>query len=378
MEFAFNEEQTMAADMVKDFAQEKLAPRAAELDKTASFPTESIREMSELGLMGVTIPPEYEGSGMDSISFCVAIEEISKACASSGMAMLIHNAQGATTLSRFGSESLKKKYLPAMATGKKLGAFAFREPDMLRESSDLKTTAKKDGSHYLLDGTKSFVMNGTEASLFIVFATSDGTRDGISCFIVEKETNGIKTGPAEDLLGIRGAGACQVTFEGCRVPEENIIGVEGQGYEIALKVLDWGRLGIAALAVGISQAAADAALRYSQERKQFGQPICSFQMVQSMLVQMASETESARLMVYKTAWQMDQGQDITKEASMTKLLACDIAVRTTINAVQVHGGYGYTKEYTLERNLRDAKVAQIYEGTSEEQKLIIAQKLLNR
>ena len=376
MEFAFNEEQSMLADMVKDFAREKVAPQAAEVDKTGTFPAAIIREMSELGMMGITVPSDYEGSGMGFVSCCMAIEHVSGACASTGIVMTIHNLQVAQLLCAFGSDSLKKKYLPELATGKKLGAYAFTEPHMIRDMMEVKTSAKKEGEHYVLNGTKSFVINGTEADLFLVQATTDGTKEGITCFVVEKGAAGLKVGEKEDLLGMRAAGVCQVTFDNCRVSPEHLIGGEGQGQEIAIHARSLACLGIAAMAVGISQAASDAALRYSQERKQFGQPICSFHMIQSMLVQMASETESARLMVYKTAWLLEQGQNITKEASMTKMLACDLAVKTTINAVQVHGGYGYTKEYSLERFLRDAKVAQLIEGTSEEQKMIIARQLL--
>jgi acyl-CoA dehydrogenase len=380
MEFTLNEEQTMLADMVKDFAREKIAPRAAELDKTCTFPTENLKEMADLGLMGVTVPPEYEGAGMDMVSYCIALEEISKACASTGVIMAVHNSLDCNILLNHGTEEQKKKYLPGLATGKKLGAYALTEPNAGSDAAHLETMVRKDGDHYVIDGIKTFITNSVAADLFIVYCTIDKSMGskGICCLIVERNTPGFTVGKKEEMMGMRASGTCQLVFENCRVPQEQMIGAEGEGFKIAMSALDVGRLGIAAQAVGIAQAAFEAALKYSQERKQFGQAICNFQMIQAMLVQMATEIEAARLMVHKTAWMKDQGMPFTKEASMAKLFASDMAMRSTINAVQVHGGYGYTKEYPLERHLRDAKVTQIYEGTSEIQTLVIARQLLKK
>jgi len=380
MEFTLNEEQKMLADMVRDFAQEKIAPRAAEYDKTCNFPTENLKEMAALGLMGVTLPTEYEGAGMDTLSYCIALEEISKACASTGVIMAVHNSLIGNILLNFGSEEQKKKYLIPAAKGEILGAYALTEPNVGSDAAHLETTVKKDGDFYILDGIKNFITNSVAADIFIVYATMDKSlgSKGICCFVVERNTPGFTIGKKEEMMGVRASGTCQLIFEGCRIPKENLIGQEYEGFKCAMSALDIGRLGIAAQSVGIAQAAYEAALKYSQERKQFGQPICNFQMIQSMLVQMATEIEAARLMIYKTAWLKDAGQPFSKEASMAKFFAADVAVKTTINAVQVHGGYGYTKEYSLERHLRDAKVTQIYEGSSEIQKLVIAKHLLRK
>lgn len=380
MDFALGEEHTMVCDMVRDFAQEKVAPRAAEIDKNSTFPMENIEEMAKLGLMGVTLPPEYEGAGMDTISYCIAIEEISKACASTAVIMAVHNSLVGNIIYTFGNDAQKKKYLPDIATGKKIGAYALTEPNAGSDAAHIETTVKKDGDNYILDGTKTFITNSVAAEIFIVYATTDraiGSK-GICCFIVEKGFSGFKIGKKEEMMGMRGGGTCQLLFEGCKVPKENLIGEENQGFKVAMGALDVGRLGIAAQAVGIAHAAYEASVKYSQERKQFGQAICNFQMIQAMLVQMATEIEAARLMVYKTAWLKDNGHNFTKEASMAKLFASEVAVRTTVNAVQVHGGYGYTKEYPIERYMRDAKVTQIYEGTSEVQKMVIARQILKK
>ncbi|MDQ7821771.1 MAG: acyl-CoA dehydrogenase [Candidatus Eremiobacteraeota bacterium] len=380
MEFTLNEEQRMLQDMVREFAQEKIAPKAAEHDAACTFPSENIKAMAELGLMGVTIPDEYGGAGMDTLSYCIAIEEIARACASTAVIMAVHNSLIGNVIYTFGTDGQKKKYLADVASGKKLGAYALTEPNAGSDAAHIETLVRKEGDHYILDGTKTFITSSVAADLFIVYGTMDrslGSR-GICCFIVERDTPGFKVGKKEEMMGMRASGTSQLIFEGCRVPAENLVGAECEGFKVCMGALDVGRLGIAAQAVGISQAAFDASLRYSQERKQFGQPICNFQMVQAMLVQMATETEAARLMVYRTAWLKDQGESFSKEASMAKLFASDTAVRTTINAVQVHGGYGYTKEYPLERYLRDAKVTQIYEGTSEVQKLVIARQLLKK
>lgn len=380
MEFKLAEEHIMLQDMVRKFAAERIAPRAAEIDRDCKFPMETMKELAELGLMGVTTPEEYGGVGMDYLSYCIAIEEISRACASTGVIMAVQNSLVGYVLNNFTTEEQKKKYLPPIAKGEKIGAYALTEPNAGSDAAHIETLVRKEGDFYILDGVKTFITNSIAAEIFLVYATLNrelGAK-GICCLLVEKDYPGFHIAKKEEMMGVRASGTCQLVFDGCKVPKENILGEEGKGFKIAMSALDIGRLGIAAQALGIAQAALDASLRYSQERKQFGKPIFEFQMVQAMLVKMATEIEAARLMIYRTAWLKDTGQKFTKEASMAKLFASDVAVNAALNGMQIHGGYGYTKEYPLERYLRDAKVTQIYEGTSEVQRLVIARQLVQK
>jgi len=372
MNFSLNEEQTMLYDMVRDFSTEKIAPRAADIDTQGEFPSDLLEELCSQGLLGVTVSSDYDGAGMDTISLCLAIEEIGRGCASAGAILVAHNAMAAHAIATCGSQDQQKAWLPELASGKKTGALALDEPEKL----PLAAKAEKEGDHFILDGTKAFVMNGLGADVFIVFALTGENQ--LSAFIVDGNTGGLKKGEVEPIPGLRAAGICQVSFEKCKVPESCLLGREGDGHSIAERVNTLGHLAMAALSVGIAQAATDAAVRYSQERKQFGQFISSFYMIQNMLAQMATDTEAARLMVRKGAWLLGQNLPCTREASMAKLFACDAAVRTTINAIQVHGGYGYTREYTLERHLRDAKILHLLAGTPDNHKALIAQKLFNR
>lgn len=376
--FELSEDHKMVQKMVRDFATEHLAPKAAHYDKTCEFPWENVKKMAELGLMGVTVPEEYGGAGMDSLAYSLVIEEVSRACAATGVITAVQNSLGEYPLMAFGTEEQKKKYLPLMASGEKIAAYALTEPGSGSDSAGMTTTATLEGDHWVLNGQKNWITNSTGAEIFIVYATKDPElkHKGICCFIVEKGWPGFTIGKHEETMGVRASGTCGLTFENVKVPRENLLGVEGEGFKIAMQALDTGRVGIAAQAVGIAQACLDNAIRYSKERHQFKKPISEFQLVQEMIVQMATEIDAARLMLYRAALKRDSGEKFTKEASMAKLYCSEVAMRAALNAVQVHGGYGYSKEYPVERLLRDAKVTQIYEGTSEIQKLVIARELL--
>ena len=377
--FTLSEDHKMVLEMVRKLAQEEIAPKAAEYDRTREFPWDNIKKMSELGLMGVTVPEDYGGAGMDSLAYVIVIEEISRACASTGVITAVQNSLGEYPIMAFGNEEQKKKYLPLMASGEKVAAYALTEPGSGSDAGAMRTTCRLEGDHWVLNGQKNWITNSTGAELFIVYATKDPSlkHKGTCCFIVEKDSPGFSIGKHEETMGVRASGTCPLTFDNVKVPKENLLGEEGKGFNIAMAALDTGRVGIAAQAVGIAQAALDNALRYSKERQQFGRPISEFQLVQEMLVRMATEIEAARLMVWRAALKRDSGEKFTKEASMAKWYASEVAVRAALDAIQVHGGYGYSKEYPVERLLRDAKVTQIYEGTSEVQKLVIARQLLS-
>ena len=378
MSFDLSEDHAMVRDMVQKLADEHIRPRAAEYDRTREFPWDNIKQLSELGLMGVTVPEEYGGAGMDTMAYVLVIEELSRACASTGVIAAVQNSLATFPLLSAGSEELKKKYLPQLASGDKVGAYALTEPNSGSDAASMKTTCRLEGDHWVLDGQKNWITNSTAAEIFIVYATKDASlgHKGVCCFVVEKSYEGFTIGKHEETMGVRASGTCPLTFDGVKVPKENLIGEEGKGFNIAMATLDSGRIGIAAQAVGIAQAALDEALKYSKEREQFNRPISKFQLVQEMLVDMAVKTEAARLMMYKAALKKDSGEKFSQEASMAKLFASGVAVQAALDAMQVHGGYGYSKEYPVERLLRDAKVTQIYEGTSEVQKLVIAKHLL--
>ncbi|MBT9587092.1 acyl-CoA dehydrogenase [bacterium] len=377
--FNLSEDNQMVLDMVRKLASEEIAPRAAEYDRTREFPWDNIRKMAELGLMGVTVPEAYGGAGMDTMAYVLVIEEISKACASTGVITAVQNSLGCYPILAFGTEEQKLKYLPLIASGQKIAAYALTEPGSGSDAAAMKTTCHLDGDHWVINGQKNWITNSTAAEIFIVYALKDPAQKHKTtcCFILEKGAPGFTIGKHEETMGVRASGTCPLTFDNVRIPKENMLGEENKGFSIAMATLDCGRIGIAAQAVGIAQAAFDHALRYSKERAQFGKAISEFQLVQEMLVQMATEIQAARLMVWQAACKRDAGEKFGKEASMAKWFASEVAVKAALHAIQVHGGYGYSKEYPVERLLRDAKITQIYEGTTEVQKLVIARHLLS-
>jgi alkylation response protein AidB-like acyl-CoA dehydrogenase len=363
--------------MVRDFAEKELGPVARENDEKSSYPIEIARKMGELGIMGMAIPTEYGGAGADQISYTIAIEEISRVDASFGTVVSVNNSLVCDPILKFGTEEQKQKFLvPTAKHG--VGAFSLTEPGSGSDAGSLKTTATLDGDEYVLNGTKNFVSNGKVADVVLLFAMTDkskGTK-GISTFLVPDGTQGFTKGKKEDKLGIRACDTIEISFEDCRIPKDYLLGEEGQGLKIALGTLDGGRIGIAAQALGIAKGALDESVRYSKEREQFGQPISNFQAIQWKLANMATEIDAARLLVQKAAFTKQQGGRFTLEAAMAKLYASDIAVKATREAIQVFGGYGYVKEYPVERFYRDAKVTEIYEGTSEIQRMVISRSLL--
>ena len=377
--FNLSEDNQMVLDMVRKLATEEIAPRAAEYDRTREFPWDNIRKMAELGLMGVTVPEAYGGAGMHTMAYVLVIEEISKACASTGVITAVQNSLGCYPILAFGTEEQKLKYLPLIASGQKIAAYALTEPGSGSDAAAMKTTCHLDGEDWVINGQKNWITNSTAAEIFIVYALKDPAQKHKTtcCFILEKGAPGFTIGKHEETMGVRASGTCPLTFDNVRIPKENMLGEENKGFSIAMATLDCGRIGIAAQAVGIAQAAFDHALRYSKERAQFGKAISEFQLVQEMLVQMATEIQAARLMVWQAACKRDAGEKFGKEASMAKWFASEVAVKAALHAIQVHGGYGYSKEYPVERLLRDAKITQIYEGTTEVQKLVIARHLLS-
>jgi butyryl-CoA dehydrogenase len=378
VDLKFTEEQEMIRKMVRDFAQKEVAPIAAEIDDKGIAPVENIKKMGQLGLLGLTVPEKYDGGGADPVSYVIAIEELAKACASTAIVMAVQNSLVCAGIEKFGTEEQKSKFLPPLARGEKIGAFALTEPGAGCDAAAQLTTAMRDGDFYVINGTKHFITNGAFADIIILFGMTDKTQKhrGISAFIVEKGAKGFTVGKEEHKMGIRGTNTCELVFDDVEVPVANRLGQEGQGFKIAMTVLDAGRVGVAAQAVGIAQAAYEAALKYSAERIQFGQPICQFQAIQWMLADMATRIEAARLLTYSAALKKQSGQPYSKEASMAKLYASETAVWVADRAVQIHGGYGYMKEYSVERNYRDAKITEIYEGTSEVQRMVIARAIL--
>lgn len=379
MNLTFTQEQDMMRKMVRDFAEKEIAPIVEQMDETDEFPTEVVRKMGELGLMGIPLPQRYGGSGMDFTSYIIAIHELSKVSASFGVILSVHTSVGTNPIFYFGTESQKKKYVTKLAQGDYLGAFGLTEPSAGSDAASLKTRAVKKGDHYVLNGSKVFITNGEVADTFVVFARTNpeeiGHR-GISAFIVERNTPGFSIGKKENKMGLNGSGTVEIVFEDAEVPAENLLGVEGEGFTIAMANLDVGRIGIAAQSLGIAEAALEHATAYAKDRKQFGKPIANQQAVGFKLADMATEVEAAKLLTYRAANLRAKGLPCGKEASMAKLFASTAARKTAIEAVQVFGGYGYTKDYPVERLFRDAKVTEIYEGTSEIQRRVIAKKLL--
>lgn len=380
MDFNLTEEQMMIRDLCRDFADRELAPLAAKFDEDKIFPAEALKKMGQLGLMGMLIPPEYGGSGADAVSYCLALMEINRACASTGVTMSVHNSVACEPIYKFGTEEQKRKYLPPLASGEWIGAFAMTEPNAGSDAASLKTIATLEGDHYILNGNKVFITSGSKAGAIIVTALTNKAlgKKGISAFIVEPGFPGFRVGAIEKKLGICASDTAELIFDNCRVPRQNLLGQEGDGLKIALNALDGGRIGIASQAVGIATACLEASIKYAQERIQFGQPIAKFQAIQWMIADMATNIDAARLLTLKAAALKDNGQRFTKEASMAKLFATNIANQAAFNAIQIHGAYGYSKEYPLERYYRDVRASTIYEGTSEIQKMVIANWTLNQ
>ena len=378
MDFMLTKDQRDLQQMVRDFAANEIAPIAMDIDRTDEYPLELIRKMGELGLMGIPIPEEYDGVGADFISYMLAIEEISYASASVGVILAVHSSVGTMPILNFGTEEQKQKYVPRLAAGELIGAFGLTEPSAGSDAASLRTRAVKQGDHYVLNGSKIFITNGEVADIFNVFAVTDPEKGvkGISAFIVEKGTPGFTIGKKEHKMGMNGSGTVELIFDNAMVPAAQLLGNEGDGFKIAMSNLDGGRIGIAAQGLGIARAAFDAAVDYVKQREQFGRPIADFQAIQFMLSDMATRIEAARLMIYNAASLRQQKLPCSKEASMAKYYATDTAMYVTTEAVQLFGGYGYSKEFPVERFMRDAKVTQIYEGTNQIQRLVVAKNLL--
>jgi alkylation response protein AidB-like acyl-CoA dehydrogenase len=378
MDFALNEEQEMFRKTIREFAEKEIMPRAQEIDLKGEFPWDIIRKMADLGLMGLPFPEEYGGAGGDAISYAIAVEEIARASGSVAITYSAHISLACSPIYLFGTEEQKKKYLIPMARGEKIGAFGLTEPGAGSDAAAIKTRAVLDGDEWVINGQKIFITNGSIADVVVIAAVTDPAKGkrGISNFIIEKGTPGFRVGREEDKMGLRGSVTSELIFENCRVPKENLLGKEGEGYKQFLITLDGGRIGIGAMAVGLGMAALEAAAKYAKERVQFGQPIAEFQAIQWMIADMATELEAARLLVLRAAWLKDQGRRFTKEAAMAKLFASEAAVRACYKAIQIHGGYGYTKDYPVERFYRDARLTTIGEGTSEIQRLVIARHIL--
>ena len=378
MDFELTDEQQLIRDAVREFAEAELVPIAAELDRDHRFPHEILPKLAELNLMGMPFPEKVGGAGTDYVSYIIALEEVSRACASTGIILSVHISLASWPIFKFGNEAQKDQYLPDMGSGRRLGAFALTEPAAGTDAAAGTATAVLNGDQYVLNGSKIFITNAPHADVYIVFAKTDpeqGTR-GMSAFIVEKDTPGFSVGEAEHKLGIRGSSTPPLYFADCRVPKEALLGGEGNGFKIAMQTLDGGRIGVAAQALGIAQAALDASIAYAKERVQFGKPIANLQAIQWMLADMATEVDAARLLVYRAASCVDNGRPYSTEGAMAKLFASETATRVAGKAIQIHGGYGYTESYPVERNYRDAKITELYEGTSEVQRMVIARSAL--
>ncbi|MCU5429327.1 acyl-CoA dehydrogenase AcdA [Bacillus cereus] len=377
MHFKLSEEHEMIRKMVRDFAKNEVAPTAAERDEEERFDRALFDQMAELGLTGIPWPEEYGGIGSDYLAYVIAIEELSRVCASTGVTLSAHTSLAGWPIFKFGTEEQKQTFLRPMAEGKKIGAYGLTEPGSGSDAGGMKTIAKRDGDHYVLNGSKIFITNGGIADIYVVFALTDleSKQRGTSAFIVESDAPGFSVGKKESKLGIRSSPTTEIMFEDCRIPVENLLGEEGQGFKIAMQTLDGGRNGIAAQAVGIAQGALDASVEYARERHQFGKPIAAQQGIGFKLADMATDVEAARLLTYQAAWLESEGLPYGKESAMSKVFAGDAAMKVTTEAVQVFGGYGYTKDYPVERYMRDAKITQIYEGTQEIQRLVISRML---
>lgn len=378
MNFSISKKEILFRQMLREFTEKEVRPIAAEVDELERFPLETVEKMADLGIMGIPIPVEYGGSGADSSLYAIAVEELSRACATTGVIVSAHTSLCAAPIYEFGTFEQRDKYLPNLASGKHLGAFGLTEPNAGTDAAAQQTTAVLDGDNYILNGTKIFITNAAYADIFIVFAMTDrskGTR-GITAFIVEKDLPGFSIGKQEKKLGIRGSSTCELIFENCIVPKENMLGRENRGFGIAMKTLDGGRIGIAAQALGIAQGAMDETVKYVKERKQFGRAIGQFQNTQFQLADLQTKIEASRLFIRSAAYKKDNKMPFTVDAAYAKLFAAETAMEVTNKAIQFHGGYGYTREYPIERMMRDAKITEIYEGTSEVQRMVIAANLL--
>ncbi len=379
MNFELSEEQSLIREMVRDFAETEIAPSARERDEEERFDRALMFDrLAELGLTGIIFPEAYGGADADYISYAIAVEELSRVCASTGVTLSAHLSLGANPIYLFGSEEQKKEFLVPLATGEKLGAFGLTEPAAGSDAGGTKTTAVKDGNDWLINGTKIFITNGGDAETYVVFARTDRNAEkhhGISAFIIEKGTPGFSFGKKEQKLGIRSSPTLELVFEDCRVPAANLLGEEGSGFKVAMKTLDGGRIGIASQALGIAQGALDEAVAYAKERTQFNTPIANFQGVQFQLADMATQIEASRLLVYMAAYKASAGLSYSQSSAMAKLMASETAMKVTTQAVQILGGYGYTRDFPVERMMRDAKITEIYEGTSEIQRLVIGSSL---
>jgi len=379
MDFELSDEQELVRSTVREFAEAELAPVAGEVDHDHRFPEEVVPKMAGMNLMGMPYPEEYGGAATDYLSYMIALEEVSRGCATTATIMTAHTTLGTFPIYKFGSDALKHKYMYDMASGRRLGAFALTEPGAGTDAAAGSCTAILKGDHYVLNGSKIFITNAPYAEIYIVFAKTDPDADGthgMSAFVVERGTAGFSVGEREHKMGIRGSSTPPLYFTNCSVPAENLIGHEGMGFKIAMSTLDGGRIGIGAQALGIAQSALDAAVAYAKERVQFGKPIAANQAIQWMLADMSTEIDAARLLVYRAASNMDHGRPYSTEGAMAKLFASETASRVAGKAIQIHGGYGYTESYPVERHYRDAKITEIYEGTSEVQRMVIARAAL--
>ena len=377
MNFSLNEEQKLFKKTIREFCEKEIRPIAKKIDQEEYFPEKLYKKMGKMGLMGMTVPQEFGGAGIDRVSYMVALEEISRVCGSTGINVEAHNSLGVGHIYEKGTEEQRKKYLPKITSGEGLAAWALSEPNAGSDAAATQTNAILDGNEWVINGTKQFITNGDISEVVTVMAKTDKTKGakGISAFIVEKDTPGFKIGQLEDKLGLRGSHTAELIFENCRIPKDNLLGEKDRGFIGAMNILDRGRTAIGAMSVGIAQGAFEESLNYAKERQQFGKPIGKFQAIQWMLADMATEIDAARLLVYRAGYLEDQNQKFTKEASMAKLFASEMAMRTTVKAIQIFGGYGYTTDYPVERFYRDIKLCTIGEGTSEVQRMVIARQL---
>jgi butyryl-CoA dehydrogenase len=378
MDFQLTEDQRQVRDLCREFAAKELQPNARRWDVEHSFPRDAVKQLGEMGLMGIAVPAEWGGAGMDNVSYAVAMEEISRGCAGTGVIMSVSNSLYCDPVLKYGDDAQKKEFLVPFAKGEKLGAFALTEPMSGSDAAEMRTVAVRKGDEYVLDGTKNFITNGPQADVMLVFAMTDKAKrhKGISAFLVPTDVKGFTRGKADEKVGIRASGSCSIFFEGCALPARYRLGQEGDGFKIAMGTLDGGRIGIAAQALGIARASLEEAIAYAKDRKAFGQPITQFQAIQFMLADMATEVDAARLLVLRAAALKDKGVRHSAESAMAKLFASEMSERVTSKGIQIHGGYGYIKEYDAERHWRDSRITEIYEGTSEIQRLVIAANVL--
>ncbi|HSN89955.1 MAG TPA: acyl-CoA dehydrogenase [Anaeromyxobacteraceae bacterium] len=378
MDIELTDEQRQVRDLCRDFAARELRPNARRWDRDHEFPAAAVRKLAEMGLMGIAVPPEWGGAGMDNVAYVLAMEEISAGCAGTGVIMSVSNSLYCDPVLKYGTDEQKREFLSPFARGERLGAFALTEPMSGSDAAEMRTVAEKRGGDYVLSGSKNFITNGPQADVILVFAMTDRPKGhkGITAFLVPTDAKGFARAKPDEKVGIRASGSCTVYFEGCAVPERCRLGAEGDGFKVAMSTLDGGRIGIAAQALGIARAAFEEAVAYAKERKAFGQPIAGFQAIQFMLADMATEIDAARLLVWRAATLKNQGVRHSAESAMAKLYASEMSERVTSKAIQIHGGYGYVKEYDAERHWRDSRITEIYEGTSEIQRMVISAAVL--